>query len=63
MVIMLVLAQVLGQIADALRQKGNLHFGGAYITGVGLKVVDDLRFLLFGYGHTFLQQKLTIGAP
>jgi len=45
-VILLVRTEVLGQLADALAEKGNLYFRAAGVGGVGLILLDDVVFLL-----------------
>jgi len=45
-VVLLVRTEVLGQLADALAEKGNLYFGAAGVGGVGLILLDDIGFLL-----------------
>lgn len=62
MVVVSMLPQMFGKLVDALGQQCDLHFRRAYITGVCLKLADDLRFCIFCYGHTLLQIKLKIGA-
>src|SRR6202158_525596 len=45
-VVLLVRTEVLGQLADALAEKGNLDFRAAGVGGVGLVLLDDIGFLL-----------------
>jgi len=45
-VVLLVCTEVLGQLADALTEKGNLNFRAAGVRGVGLILLDDIGFLL-----------------
>src|SRR5712691_3047152 len=47
-VILRVRFEVFGQIADAVRQKGDLHFGRAGVTVVGAILRNQVRFLLLG---------------
>lgn len=47
MEIMLVLAQMLRQLVDALREEGDLHLCRADVSRVGLEVTDDLCFCFF----------------
>jgi len=44
--VLLVRTEVLGQLADALAEKGNLDFRAACVGGVGLVLLDDIVFLL-----------------
>ena len=43
-VVLLVRTEVLGQLADALAEKGNLNFRAAGVGGVGLVLLDDVVF-------------------
>src|SRR6266568_2804125 len=45
-VVLLVRTKVLGQLTDALAEKGNLDFRAAGVGGVGLVLLDDIGFLL-----------------
>ena len=63
MEVVLMLPQVLRELIDALRQERNLHLRRPYIARMCFKVMDDLRFLFLGYGHSILHLKFKIGAP
>jgi len=40
--------EVFGQLTDTLAQQSDLNFGAAGIGGVGLELLNDVRFLLSG---------------
>jgi len=45
-VVLLMRTEVLGQLADALAEKGNLYFRAACVGGVSLVLLDNVCFLL-----------------
>ena len=45
-VVLLMRTEVLGQLADALAEKGNLNFRAACVGGMGLILLDDVVLLL-----------------
>ena len=50
--------EVLGQVTDALREEGNLHFRGSGIGLVGAKLGDELDCLLGMKRHNVLSRKM-----
>lgn len=56
MVIVLVLAEVIRELGDSLGKERDLHFSRPDVSRMGLKFLDDLRFSLLCYGHSFLQR-------
>ena len=48
MMVVLVLTQMLGEGIDPLRQQGHLHLGGARVTRMDAKLLDDLLRTIFG---------------
>src|SRR5437660_650642 len=54
---MLVRAQMLGEIVDALGQEGDLHLRRPHIPRVGLELLNYLRLLVCRNGHSLLQTK------
>jgi len=51
MVVLVVFLEVVGQIADALREDRNLHFGAASITLIAGVVSNDFLLLFGGHRH------------